>query len=959
MTLKRWLVGALTLALTAGIALPLAAQQQTGAITGRATDAQGGALPGVTVSIASPNLIGGARTAVTDEQGVYRFTLLPGGVYTVTFNLTGFTTLNVESITLGAGVTATVNGKLEVGTLQESITVTSQTPTIDLESSKVAVTWDQQKLDELPYSRSLTGLIGLIPGLYATSLDVGGSSFGTGSGPAARTFGRAGGGVVSYDGMIWDQTYGDFGTYEEAQITTAAKGADAMNPGLTMNLVVKSGSNRFKGLGAANYQSGDFQSSNVTDELLAKGYAPGSNKFTKLQDYYAEVGGPILRDKLWFYASHRDASSGNLIPGFVRLADRQQVEFYTKLQDPTGKITYQITKNNKLEGMFQVGRKWQPYRTASRYVPLESTQNQDSWSLIGPSFKWQSVLSNRSTFEASLQRGGYWWPDVPWDDGVRKTDLATNNGPTRGAFLETDRTPRRWQYGGTYAYFAEIGGRNHELKTGYLGWRNMVETLNIGYPNQQQYRYRSLPIDATNGTCNEASNYDGCFTRPDSVLVYDYPNTTASGEWYNSAYVNDRITVSNKLTLNVGVRFDRYSSFLPEQGNPGTGPFATKNIFEYKGENNYPIYQTLVPRVSAVYDLTGQGRLAVRGSYGRYVGGSSGASASPGPGAEDVNPNAIITRTYSPWDGSIPYVPVPANLTTTSGGGTNRTIDHDLNGPYVDEYTAGLDVGLNRTMTVQFNYVHKRDGNANQSINEALPYESYTVVTNGIDPGPDNTTGTADDRTLQVYSVPRTWPTFGQLIERVVQADRKDRYHAFGVTFNKQYANNWSLLFSFDTDYRDLSDNAPRNPNEALHGPQDGGTGTGSYGNRADSWNYAMRLSGTYLLPWDITFGSSLLAQSGDYFFREVQIRDALGTNVAIRVDAQAGRYEWTKIWDNRLSKRIKTFGSQTLEGEVNVANTLNLSTITAQNNRNGATYLQPTTILAARVFKLGVRYRF
>ena len=186
MTLKRWLVGVLTLALTAGIALPLAAQQQTGAITGRATDAQGGALPGVTVSIASPNLIGGARTAVTDEQGVYRFTLLPGGVYTVTFNLTGFTTLNVESITLGAGVTATVNGKLEVGTLQESITVTSQTPTIDLESSKVAVTWDQQKLDELPYSRSLTGLVSLIPGLYATSLDVGGSSFGTGSGPAAR-----------------------------------------------------------------------------------------------------------------------------------------------------------------------------------------------------------------------------------------------------------------------------------------------------------------------------------------------------------------------------------------------------------------------------------------------------------------------------------------------------------------------------------------------------------------------------------------------------------------------------------------------------------------------------------------------------------------------------------------------------------------------------------------------------
>jgi len=955
MTLKRWLVGALTLALIAGSALPSAAQTQNGNITGRAIDVQGGALPGVTVSIASPNLIGGARTAVTDEQGVYRFTLLPGGIYTVTFNLTGFTTLNVEGINLGAGVTATVNGKLEVGTLQESITVTSASPTIDLESSKVAVTWDQQKLDELPYSRSLTGLVSLIPGLYATSLDVGGSSFGTGSGPAARTFGRAGGGVVSYDGMIWDQTYGDFGTYEEAQITTAAKGADAMNPGLTMNLVVKSGSNRFKGQGSANYQSGDFQSSNVTDELLSKGYAPGSNKFTKLQDYYAEVGGPILKDRLWFYASHRDASSGNLIPGFVRLADRQQVEFYTKLQDPTGKLTYQITKNNKLEGMFQVGRKWQPYRTASRYIPLESTQNQDSWSLIGPSFKWQSVLSTKSTFDASLQRGGYWWPDVPWDNGVRKTDLATNNGPTRGAFLETDRTPRRWQYGGTYAYFAELGGRNHELKSGYLGWRNMVETDNLGYPNQQQYRYRSVAGDLN---CDEAHNYDGCFTRPDSVLVYDYPNTTASGEWYNSAYVNDRITISPKLTLNIGVRYDRYSSFLPEQGNPGTGPFATKNIFAYQGEDHYPIYKTLVPRVSAVYDITGQGRLAVRGSYGRYVGGSSGASANPGPGASDINPNAIITKTYSNWDGSIPYVPVAANLTSTTGGGTQQSIEPGLNGPFVDEYTAGLDIGLNRTMTVQFNYVHKRDGNGNTTLNDALPFAAYTVATSYVDPGVDNRTGTADDGTVVLYSVPRTYPGFGQTIERTVQATGDNRYHAMGVTFNKQYANNWSFLASFDTDYRDLRDNAPRNPNEVNFGPGTG-TGTGSYQFARPSWNYAVRLSGTYLLPWNMTFASSLQAQSGDYFFRELQLRDPNGTNVTVRVDPQAGRYPWTKVWDNRLSKRIKTFGSQSLEGEVNVYNTLNLSTITAQNNRNGGTYLQPTTILAARVFKLGVKYRF
>jgi hypothetical protein len=953
MTFKRWLTGALTLALVAGLGVPAISQTQTGTITGRAEDASGGALPGVSVSIKSPNLIGGAREAISDEQGVYRFTLLPGGQYTVTFNLTGFTTLNVEGVNLGAGATATVNGKLDVASLQESITVTSQSPTIDLESSKVAVNWDQQKLDELPYSRSLTGLVSLIPGLYATSLDVGGSSFGTGSGPAARTFGRAGGGVVSYDGMIWDQTYGDFGTYEEAQITTAAKGADAMNPGLTMNLVVKSGSNTFKGLGSANYQSGDLQSKNITPELLAKGYAPGVNKFTKLVDYYGEVGGPILKDKLWFYASHRDASSGNFIPGFIKLADRQQVEFYTKLQDPTAKITYQITKNNKFEAMAQVGRKWQPYRTASRFVPLESTQNQDSMSLVGPSMKYLSILSSRMTFDASLQRGGYWWPDIPWTPDVRRSDLATT--AVRGAFLETDRKPRRWQYGGTFAYFAEAWGRNHELKTGYLGWRNIVDTKNIGYPNQQQYRYRSVIGDAN---CDEAHNYDGCFTRPDSVLVYDYPNTTASGEWYNSLYLNDKITVSRKLTLNIGVRYDRYSSFLPEQGNPGTGPFATAKIFPYQGEENFPIYSTIVPRVSAVYDLTGQGRVAVRASYGRYTGGSSGASANPGQNASNVNPNAIITRTYSNWDGRIPYVPIPANLTATTGG-TNRSIDPDLKGPFVDEYTAGLDLGLSRLVTVQFNYVRKIDGNGFESRNLALPFDAYTATRTGIDPGPDNRTGTGDDQTLTVYSVPNTYPTFGQNIERIVQASGNNRYHAMGVTLNKQFANNYSFLTSFDADYRDLRDNAPRNPNEVLYGPGTG-TGTGSYQFARPSWNYALRLSGTYMLPFGMSYSSSFTAQSGDYFFREVQIRDASNTNIAIRINPQAGRYQWTKIWDNRVTKKFKTWKNQSIEGSFDLFNTLNVNTITEQTNRVGsAAFLQPTDIIAPRIARLGLKYRF
>jgi hypothetical protein len=940
------------------LALPASvfAQAATSNITGRAVDASGGALPGVTVSITSPNLIGGARTAVTDDEGVYRFTQLPGGTYVVKFELPGFTTLNVEGVTLSGGSTMTINGKMEVATLQETVTVTSQAPTIDLESSKVAVNWDQQKLDDLPYSRSLQSLIAMVPGLYATGYDVGGSSFGTGSGPGARTFGRSGGNVVMYDGMVWDQTYGDYGSFEEAQITTASKGADAMNPGLSMNLVIKTGGNQFHGSGMAQYQNGDMQSTNVNDALLAKGYAPGTNKFTSLRDLYGDVGGPILRDRLWFYGSYRDGRTGNFIPGFIRLSDRQQVEFFTKLENPTAKITWQVSKSNKFEGMVQGGRKWQPYRTASRFVPLEATQNQDSYSMIGPSFKWLSVLGSRATFDASLQRGGYEWPDVPWSDEVRKDDLTTT--ADRGQFLKQDRHPHRWQASATYTHFAELFGRNHELKTGYMGWRATNETENIGYPNQQLYRYRSQTGDPG---CNEAANWDGCFARPDSVLVYDYPNVTNEGEWYHSGYINDKITLSRQLTLNVGVRYDRYSSFLPEQGNPGTGPFATQNIYPFR--DDFPVYAAFVPRVSAVYDLTGEGRIALRASYGRYVGGNSGVLGNPGPAASDVNPNAIVTRTYSNWDGTIPYVPNPANLTSTSGGGSSRTIDPGMNGPYVDEYTAGMDVGLSRTTTVQFNYVRKFDGQGNKRVNLAQPYSAYTVVSTGIDPGRDNTTGTADDRTLTIYSVPRTLA--GQTIEHIVQMagdESQNKYDAFGVTFNKQYSNNWSFLTSIDATYRDLKEIAARNPNEELYGPSDFDdvrAGQGGYRLREPEWSYALRLSGTYQLPWGILYASTFSAQSGEWFGRDVQVRDANGANVTIRVEPQAGRYEWVKLWDNRISKRVPLPKNQSVEGILDVFNTGNVNTITAQRNVMGATYLQPTTIIAPRVLRLSVRYRF
>jgi hypothetical protein len=192
--------------------------------------------------------------------------------------------------------------------------------------------------------------------------------------------------------------------------------------------------------------------------------------------------------------------------------------------------------------------------------------------------------------------------------------------------------------------------------------------------------------------------------------------------------------------------------------------------------------------------------------------------------------------------------------------------------------------------------------------------------------------------------------------------ESKNKYDAYGVTFNKNYSNNWSFLTSFDASYRDLREIAPRNPNEALYGPGDftsSVAGNGGYRRRTDDWSYSMRFSGTYQLPWGLLYAGSFTAQSGEWFNREVQVRDANNANVTIQVEQKVGRYDWVKIWDNRISKRVKTFGNQTIEGIFDVFNSLNVNTITSQTNRNGSAYLQPNTIIAPRVMRASIRYKF
>ena len=225
---------------------------------------------------------------------------------------------------------------------------------IDLQSTTVGVNWDEKQMEDLPYGRGVRGLARLVPGLSPTQFDVGGNTVGGSTTTGARCYGRSGQELIKFDGVVWDQFFGDYNTYEQVQISAAAKGAEAQSPGVTLSFVIKSGGNNFSGMYLAAWQDGAFQGDNVTQELRDQGYNPGNNKFTRYNDVSLDLGGPIIRDKLWFYGAYGYNYSGLFIPGFISEETGEQVEYFTRLDNPTLKLTYQMNTEQQVRAVAAV-----------------------------------------------------------------------------------------------------------------------------------------------------------------------------------------------------------------------------------------------------------------------------------------------------------------------------------------------------------------------------------------------------------------------------------------------------------------------------------------------------------------------------------------------------------------------------------------------------------------------------
>ncbi len=242
----------LILLLALALTVPAFSQvTSTGTITGKALDNTGAVIPGVEVTITSPAMIGRSRSA-SDRSELYRFSQLVAGTYRVSFGLPGFKTLNVDGVEVTASATMTINGSMQVSAVAEEVTVTSETPAIDLQAATVGVNWEKQKLDDLPWGRSVVSLAQMVPGVFATTYDVGGNQMGGSSNIGGRVYGHR---SRTYDGVAWCMGFDDYGSYEEIQLSAAAKGAESMSPGILATYVVKSGGNQFHGTGLTSWEA--------------------------------------------------------------------------------------------------------------------------------------------------------------------------------------------------------------------------------------------------------------------------------------------------------------------------------------------------------------------------------------------------------------------------------------------------------------------------------------------------------------------------------------------------------------------------------------------------------------------------------------------------------------------------------------------------------------------------------
>ena len=608
------------------------AQQDSG-ISGLVTDAQGGVLPGTTVEAASPTELG-TRTVFTDANGRYNIINLRPGTYSVTFSLAGFSTVIREEVVLVAAFTAPIDAQMAVGGIEETITVTGVSPLVDVQNVSQNTIISDRLLDLLPSSsKSLSNFTNMIPGMTGNP-DIGGAA-GLLNANQVRpnTFHGKGGVKFEYDGMK-TANFASVGsisyimnphTAVEMQVETAGVSAESNSSAMRFNYIPKEGSNTFSSVLSGVWTNESLQGDNLTQKLKDRGLKV-VNKVLRVYDANYSFGGPVVRDKLWFFTASRMTGNRNQLSGLYFNAthgdpclcytpDLNRPAFKREwLRSVAGRLTWQASEKHKFN-IFGDTEAWYGRGRGSSNAPAAFTAF-NFWPDGLYQASWSSPVSNRLLLEAgqSLTRGS--WP--------RPRSMFREEGQGFRDMVNTDINIRELSTG--IRYNAAGGFSDKTINDRYVT-RFSVSYV-TGSHNVKVGIHQEYGPAERGSSYNQDINYDFRNGKPFRLYLRPGQVTFENLNADMGIYAQDQWTI-NRLTLNLGVRFDYLNASVPAQTIPaGFGEGRVDGLVflpdrNFSAVSGVPLWRDINPRLGLAYDLGGDARTVLKASLGRYVGTTS------------------------------------------------------------------------------------------------------------------------------------------------------------------------------------------------------------------------------------------------------------------------------------------------------------------------------------------------
>jgi hypothetical protein len=935
---------AVTLALAVAVSMPSTAHaQQTGTLTGVVNDAQGGVLPGVTVTVSGESLIGGSRTTVTQDAGSYQFAL-PPGTYVLAFELTGFAPLKREGIIVQVARTARVDVELGVGSLQETVTVSGESPVVDVSTTVTQTNIDKNLFEAIPTGRNPWVMAGLVPGVVTGRLDVGGTEGAQqynieafGSANSQKSF--------SIDGLKVNWAGGDGGAtmmyygfemYEEYNMQTASGTAESDVAGVYMNMVTKSGGNRFTSDHNYYFMNDATQGENIDDELRARlGLQPGQetgaagNPIDISYDWSSTLGGPIARDKAWFFGAIRWWRLDQFQIGATNPDGSQAIDD-NRIRNFVGKASWQTTPTIRTSFLFNKNINDRFHRRDSPYLFVEDKatvlQNQPAQNYVG---QYNHVVGNRMVIDA---RFGRMWGIFPvrYQPEVRPTDIAIRDVVrfTRINAAETQSLNPNQRYQGNFtgSYFLDSKGvGTHDFKAGLQFSWEQVE--------YERIRNGDVLLELQDG-------------RPFQAQLSNTPINSDHRLNTWGIFLQDRWVVG-RATINAGLRIDAVNASLPAQTSPaGTyveaRSFSETDVFDF-GPN-------VAPRLGISYDLFGNGRTALKAYYGRFY-NQFGSQIS-----EAANPNAIVNQAVAWTDTNGNVALDPGELGTFTGfpRGLFPTVDGGATRPYSQEYNVGFEQQLANNMAVGVSYHRREHRNGLGILDRARGFDAYAPIERTyVDPVSGQTTP------ITIYNLK---PEYINARDRYISNVEflKSNYDGVQLDFQKRMSNRWQLLagasfqrhrgFDHSGTYTGVDFS---NPNSSLNRDD---------GSVFIDLPWTATVSGSYQLPWDVMFSGKYTARAGDPLNRTVTFTGLTASQASetVRV-VQRGTdrtEDVNQFIDLRFAKRFRA-GIASLEPALDLFNILNANHVLLQTEQIGTTWGRPTRILTPRIIRFGITARF